>query len=326
MATPETTFFSSSDSALPHGLRVLFTTLSTDFSVAATRPFLQLIGVQESPSIPQITEWIIKDPEHILALCTSSERYLSLIRLIAANFHSIGSKLRSEMKLTKWFLGSTRSENDEDEVIYTYQLCRVADVIIVDDSSAAMIFAASILGCPQESSIESVAETLGSKRLSKLVSEDYRVVGENGESSKSRELKKSKSYRNVHHLYHANANASLLFAAIIERSYLFLSQIEKKELRHSPEWLKNHLVVFEVRVIDLIRTLQLPGTAAVKRHSSVATAHAKTSSNGIIVYVTLDSSIDWYEIAAALCSLLLIRRNTNDALVFMNILSTRSVH
>lgn len=128
-------------------------------------------------------------------MCGASfERYLSLIRLIAANFNAIGTNIRNKMKTARWFLGSTRSveEGGEDgEAVYKYQLLRPSECLIIDDASSLMIFASSILGCPQETSIESVAETLGAKRLSKLVSEDYRIVGEPGESSKSIELQNS---------------------------------------------------------------------------------------------------------------------------------------
>lgn len=109
--------------------------------------------------------------------------------------------------------------------------------------------------------------------------------------------------------------------AIIERSYLFLSQMEKKDLLRSPEWLKTRITVAEVRVIDIVRVLATDTIS--KQDSRVATVYAQSKSDGISVFIS-GLEVDWYELAYQLCEILLVKRwNSNDALVFMNILSTR---
>lgn len=195
-STPATTFFSSSDSSLPLSVRALFTTLSPLIDSSA-RPFLTAVGVKDSPSISEVTSMMLADPPAILKTVGSFELYLSLLRMVAANYSHINTTLRSRMKLAVFFVGTKREESnkaggdDEDEEgKYTFELARASELVIVDDSVAHLIFP-SILACPQESALEAIAESLGAKRLSKLVREDYRVIGEPGESSRSRELKKS---------------------------------------------------------------------------------------------------------------------------------------
>lgn len=107
-----------------------------------------------------IAEWIVKEPARILELSSSFERYLSLIRMIASNWHLISSSLRSKMKQSKWFLGlrvKREGEDEDDELVYTHELVRPSDCIIVDNPSAALIFPL-ILGCPQETAIETLAQ------------------------------------------------------------------------------------------------------------------------------------------------------------------------
>lgn len=102
-----------------------------------------------------------------------------------------------------------------------------------------------------------------------------------------------------------------------------MSQIDRKALRHNLDWLNGRIEVGEVRSIELVRTLTLNGTTS--RKSNVATCYAKPTSTGVMLYVSGD--IDWYELASSLSAILLVdsRRNTNDQLIYMNILITSSV-
>lgn len=110
-----------------------------------------------------------------------------------------------------------------------------------------------------------------------------------------------------------------------ERTSLFLSerrqQYGKGELKHEPDWIQKHLQVYEVRSIELVRTLKSP--QGVKRHVAVASACAKTATNGdVALYVSQTIEADYFEIAVAMCKLLLSKLRPNDALLLLTILQT----
>lgn len=119
--------------------------------------------------------------------------------------------------------------------------------------------------------------------------------------------------------------------------------MDKQELKHRPEWIKDHLIVLEVglvfdllnnsglvlinhlsmsRSIEVVRTLTID--SLVKKDTRASTAHAKSTLNGITLCVASGLELDWFDVASGLCSLLLINRknSTNDAMLFMNVLST----
>jgi hypothetical protein len=53
-----------------------------------------------------------------------------------------------------------------------------------DLPTAFRVFQAEVLACPQEDALEALAESLGAPRISKLVTENYRTLGEPDQGSK----------------------------------------------------------------------------------------------------------------------------------------------
>ena len=75
------------------------------------------------------------------------------------------------------------------------------------------------------------------------------------------------------------------------------------------------------RSIELVRTLTTAGT--LKKDMKAASAYAKLDPKGDVrLFVSSDLELDYYEVAIALCRLLLSKQRPNDALLFMTILST----
>ncbi|BGO96619.1 hypothetical protein RTG_00437 [Rhodotorula toruloides ATCC 204091] len=318
---PLNLYFSTSDTSLPSGVRSLFATIP-DFGPAA-RPFLVACGVKESPTTPEIATMLIADPARFYDLAGSSDRYLSVLRLVALNYSSLSSSLRSRMKLSAFFLGTKRiaangsnagkgqtlldQDDDDDEegsdTTLVYQLARASDLAVNDEPAAFHVFQGDILACPQEDALENLAEQLGARRISGLMTENYHTSGEPDQSKRAQDLQRT----------------------VAERTSLFLSerrqQYGKGELKHDPDWIQKHLQVYEVRSIELVRTLKSP--QGLKRHVAVASACAKTATNGdIALYVSQTIEADYYEIAVAMCKLLLSKLRPNDALLLLTILQT----
>ncbi|GAA5980148.1 hypothetical protein JCM10908_001550 [Rhodotorula pacifica] len=317
---PMNLYFQTSESTLPSGLRSLFRTVP-DFGPAA-RPFLVACGVKESPSTSEIATLLISDPSRFYDLAGSSERYLAVLRLLAVNFSTFSTTLRSKMKLSACFLGTKRLasttngtsgrtlldlDEDEDEggeTTLVYKLARASELIINDEPAAFHVFQSEILACPQEDLLEALAEQLGSRRISQLISEQYFTSGaSNSTSPRAQDLRRTVS----------------------ERTFLFLSerrqQYGKGELKHDPEWIQKHLQLHEVKTIELVRELRTP--QGVKRATAAASACAKTLPNGDIgLYISQSLELDFYEVAMGLCKLLLSKLRANDALLLLTILQT----
>ncbi|GAA5870207.1 hypothetical protein JCM16303_001925 [Sporobolomyces ruberrimus] len=317
IVSPLNLFFSS-DSTLPAGLRSLFVTVP-DFGPTA-RPFLISCGVKESPSVSEIANMLIGDPKKFYDLCGSAERYLSILRLLAVNWSSLPSTLRSRMKMSSFFLGSKRiatttslaaktlideesDDDDEGETTLVYQLARASDLVINDEPAAFRVFQTEILACPQEDALEVLAEALGGHRLSFLISEHYRTTGEPDQGKRAAELHRT----------------------VAERTSLFLSerkqQYGKAELKHDPEWIQTHLKVLEVRSIELVRTLK--SAQGIKRHSTAASACVQLGKNGDVELYTSEAlDVDFYEVALGICKILLNKLRPQDALLLLTILQT----
>ncbi|KWU45472.1 hypothetical protein RHOSPDRAFT_28836 [Rhodotorula sp. JG-1b] len=317
---PLNLYFQTSESSLPSGLRSLFRTVP-DFGPAA-RPFLVACGVRESPSTSEIATLLISDPQRFYDLAGSSERYLAVLRLLAVNFSTFPSTLRSKMKLSACFLGTKRlasattaasertlldlddDEEEGGETTLVYKLARASELIINDEPAAFHVFQSEILACPQEDLLEALAEQLGSRRISQLISEQYYTSGNSDSTS---------------------ARAQDLRRTVSERTFLFLSerrqQYGKGELKHDPEWIQKHLQLHEVKSIELVRELRTP--QGVKRATAAASACAKMMPNGDIgLYMSRSLELDFYEVAMGLCKLLLSKLRANDALLLLTILQT----
>ncbi|GAA6058557.1 hypothetical protein JCM10212_006996 [Sporobolomyces blumeae] len=320
IVSPLNLFFTS-DSTLPAGLRNLFTTVP-DFGPAA-KPFLVACGVKESPSTSEVASMLIGDPAKFYDLAGSAERYMSILRLLAVNFSSLPSTIRSRMKMSSFFLGTKRisstttnsttsktlldeDSDDEDggDSTLVYQLARASELAINDEPAAFRVFQGDVLACPQDDALEALAEQLGAHRISKLITEHYRTAGEPDAGAK---------------------RAGELRRTVAERTSLFLSerkqQYGKGELKHDPEWIQQHLAVYEVRSIELVRTLK--SAQGVKRHSSVASACAQPGKTGDVeLFIAESLDVDFYEVALGICKICLNKVRPNDALLLLTILQT----
>lgn len=283
--------------------------------------------------------------------------------MIAVDFQRVGSTLRSQMKTSSCLLGSQRvvddaapskgkkapvnlldrsdsEEEDDESTLISYLLVRPDELVIVDDAHSAMLFGSTIVACPQEDALESIAETLGAKKLSALVSERYRSQGDLGETARCAEVRRREWSTLSSEIFELTCDGAVL----VERTFLFLAERQQtsrnqNDLLHNPEWIKTHLVVREVqcvlpscpfafvpdlsRSLELILTLTLPHL--VKRHAGQATAFAQKApgkNGGITLFIANSNELDYYEVAQGICRCILSRQRPNDALLLTTILST----
>lgn len=111
------------------------------------------------------------DPKRFLTLAGSSEKYISLLRQIAANYSVLPTGMRVGMRTTPFILGFERiasgnassdkkgaDDDEEEEGILQYRLAQAKETTIVDDTTLLNDFAEFIITCPQDDLIEAFVE------------------------------------------------------------------------------------------------------------------------------------------------------------------------
>lgn len=117
---------------------------------------------------------LLEDPRRTLALSGSSEKYIALLRLIAAQAATFPNSLRKRMQTTPFLIGFERvkeekrlpesktkldtDDDDDDEGLLQYRLALARDIVVVDDTTLVNDFRDHILACPQDDIIEAFVE------------------------------------------------------------------------------------------------------------------------------------------------------------------------
>ncbi|PWN24508.1 hypothetical protein BDZ90DRAFT_244782 [Jaminaea rosea] len=297
---------------------------------AKANAFLRLVGVSDEPSIEEVATRLVSDPARFYALSGSTEAYLGLLRQVATNWGRIRGPLRAKMKASAFLLGSKRVQNgasngggggggatknllekeDEEDAddsgMLVHSLRRPAEIVIVDDANAGMIFGSSLFFAPHEDLLEQgLYAQLGSPRLSQLIEEKYQTAGAiQADTKRALEVK----------------------ALVLERTPLFLFECRQSgnrgEIRRDAEWLKGALDVVEVggEGLRLSRTLRFLG--AMETDVQRCSAMARSEGRRLTLYVASNMHLDWFEVASSLNKFLLSRQRLQEVLLFMTLLST----
>lgn len=119
---------------------------------------------------------LLDDPRQFLTLAGSADRYITLLRQVAAQSGTFPSNLRKRMQDTPFMLGYERvrsadaslrktgtasadeDEEDEEEGLLQYRLSFASDIVVVDDTTLINDFREHILTCPQDDMIEAFVE------------------------------------------------------------------------------------------------------------------------------------------------------------------------
>lgn len=122
---------------------------------------------------------LLDNPRQFLTLAGSADRYITLLRQVAAQSSSFPSNLRKRMQDTPFLLGYERvrsaetsarktapantdeDDEDEEEGLFQYRLSFASDIVVVDDTTLVNDFREHILTCPQDDMIETFVEVSG---------------------------------------------------------------------------------------------------------------------------------------------------------------------
>jgi hypothetical protein len=261
----------------------------------------------------------------------ASRSYLAELRKIAINSRSLSYATVARLKTAAVLIGcrcvrKPKSDNatdladgDEEEWDLEYDLLAPNQVAIADDTIILQQFDEDIFCAPQEDILEgecgstslwysiSAVETagfyqsLGCKRLSELVREEYRTTQE----------------------IYGHKTAQDFPPLVLERLPLFLHEHTHAKTRDLFAWLSSggNFVVRTFGKVTVTRSLDFAGTTLSK--SIETSAIAKRGENGAIeLWLASNEKVDPYEVATSLCRLLFDTYKVNDALLFMTILST----
>ena len=328
LARPSESYFGdkATNSALKDVLTEIF--LFVDFGERAA-VFLRNCGVTKEPSIEEVASQLVRSPAKFYSIA-GVDSYLGILRQIATNWQRMPPGLRAEMKRASFMLASKRiaegttsktvaatatknklielDDDDEDEGeeqgVLVHDLKRPSEVVIVDDATSHMLFAAELFVAPHEDVIEGLAEELGAPRLSRLVEETYAAAGQIiTDSSLCSEMK----------------------AVVLERTPLFIfekRQTAKNEIQRDADWLKANLQVVEVDGKGLRLTRQLRFGALQVSNEQRCSAMASARQGKLVLYIASNLETDWFEVALSLSKHLLTRQRLQEVLLYMTLLST----
>jgi hypothetical protein len=283
--------------------------------------FLLKVGSKHEPTKSEIAYMLVREPARLLSVFQSAEKYLGLLRSLADSFESLKKDkvLYREMRRASFLLASKEipvkssklfgkdqkasgsfvdnDVDDEDDMgIKEWRLASASEIIIVDDFASFNLFREELLTAPQEETLETWYIELGASLLSRLVQEEPKVgpfVDDPVESKK-------------------------LLKLVLERSRLFLHNIESRSIRHNVRWLEKNLGAQAVRSISLRRTLRGHSVSHTEKRTAVVTQDPK---RGWTLWITV-SGYDMFQVSQGLVNLLITRPQFNLSLTLMSLLST----
>ncbi|KAJ6497900.1 hypothetical protein C8R45DRAFT_984590 [Mycena sanguinolenta] len=298
---PTQCFFGLDERASFHSKLFVF----VDFGTAANG-FLSACGTKHSPSIEEVALMLLSDPHRFYELANGPSNFMTELRNLAINQRQISSSTLAQMKKSKILLGTLRKTSssgdlDDDENDLQYDLKRPDQIVIADDNNALQNFGDTLFTAPQEDILEGFYMSLGSRRLSSLVREEYKTSAQSKDQQTATEIR----------------------ALILERLPLFLHEHTHARTRVTYNWLNQeaHFIVTCFGKLSVTKTLDF-GDIRTSRTQEASAAAKRIGSGPINLWLAGNAQVDMYEVATSLNRLLFDSPKTNDALLFMTILST----
>ncbi|KAG9310114.1 hypothetical protein JVU11DRAFT_9726 [Chiua virens] len=277
-----------------------------DFGPTANR-FLSACGSKNEPSINEVAEVLISDPRKFYNLSGGYDSFLAELRNLAVNMHAIGTGTMNKMKVSPILLGMRRQkaskalmekmplgEWDEEGWEDLHDLRKPSEVVIADDTNAYQLFSDSIFAAPQEDLLESFYTSLGCRRLSTVVREEYKVLNEISDTK----------------------TATAVRTLVLERLPLFLHEHTHARTKVSLSWLSG-TSNFKVKVFAKLvvsKTLDV-GHGKTTRTLDASAAAKRVGMGPIELWLS-------NKLRHLCVGYLFEKAKVNDALLFMTILST----
>lgn len=299
---PGECYFLPAHGAPPAAFQAVFSYV--DFGPRAA-PFLRACGVSDEPSVPDIATKLVSDAARFYELCRDPDVYLEMLRRIGQHMDELPPRLVQAMRRAPCLLGVQQSRTDDDApAVHTYALQPAAQIVLVDDAHAHMLFCEHVLVAPHDDVLESMYASLGSPTLSALIHESSAVAGQVADDTPRT--------RDVH-------------ALILERTPLFLFEKRAsaaKDVQRDLAWLQQHMVVREAGAPGLQQTRVLRHGGHEWRNVQRCSAMAQTRGRQWELYIARDMELDWFEVALALGKVMLTRQPLQDVLLLMTVLSS----
>ena len=275
-----------------------------DFGETANA-FLLKCGARSQPTMLEVAEMACSEPNRLLGILESPDKYLSLLRQFADSVATLRKDvdLWAKMKSSPFLIGyketpkpqglvDTDDNSDDAPVVREYQLCAAKNIVVADDYVSYRFFKDSLMCAPEEDALETFYTALGAPPLSSLVSQHL----EPGPRYVKQDLAVRKR------------------KFILERTKLFLYEFSKynaNAVKYNAKWLEQSMVVEVVNSILLHRSLRgRPKSHTEKRYA------ASTKSKGCwILYIAHDKQDDMYQVGQAICHMVL-RRPSQQAFLF----------
>ncbi|WVW83952.1 hypothetical protein I302_105975 [Kwoniella bestiolae CBS 10118] len=279
--------------------------------------FLRYCGVRSEPSVRDIAQLLMNEPGRMLTQAGSAERYLEQLRLLAANLTIFDTHTRTAMKTAPFLLASQRvptrkstkkllnswtGGTEDNEYEREWVLCKAADVSVVDSVTMLQYFGQYILAAPEEHILEEFYHSLGARQLSSYVRRQY--ISDNPSTSPS-------------------DHAVALRRHVLERLTIFLAEARRKQSDYSSDQLskEGNFTISEVRELKVKYTYK-NGRNEHHHYETLYATASRGRGKAIILTISTTAQMDDYDIASALCDILLKSPKADDALLLYSILST----
>ncbi|KAK6910047.1 hypothetical protein I203_104076 [Kwoniella mangroviensis CBS 8507] len=279
--------------------------------------FLRYCGVRSEPSVRDIAQLLMNEPGRMLEQAGSAERYLEQLRLLAANWTIFDTPTRTAMKTAPFLLASQRvpsrkstkkllnswtGGNEDTEYEREWVLCKAADVSVVDSVTMLQYFGQYILAAPEEHILENFYASLGARQLSSFVRRQY--ISDTPSTIPS-------------------DHAQALRRHVLERLTIFLAEARRKQSEYSSDQLskEGNFTIQEVRELKVKYTYK-NGRNEHHHYETLYATASRGRGKAIILTISTTAQMDDYDIASALCDILLKSPKADDALLLYSILST----
>ena len=263
--------------------------------------FLFHCGARSEPTKLELADRVCNEPARFLSML-QADKYLNLLRTLAADAsdlkrdRKLWDKMCKSPFLLAWKTIPTAAKSDDaddDEAgLKHYQLAAPQRVVISNDFISYRIFKDHLLCAPEEESLEHFYTSLGARPLTSLVQTEPRMG--------SRVVNEEKAARLRKH--------------VIERSKIFLHEYasDKGNIKHDAKWLEKYLTVCIVQSISLRRRLENHNETHTEKRSAART----DSRDGCTLYVTASNDTDMYQVAQAMCPVLLKKHGQQSYIFF----------
>ncbi|KAH7924790.1 hypothetical protein BV22DRAFT_1034752 [Leucogyrophana mollusca] len=308
---PEQCFLSSAEKPKDHFYSRLFTFI--DFGKHANE-FLKICGAKAHPACVDIAYTLLKDPRRFLEVA-GEEEYRKELYQVALQRSALPDDVEERMRDSPLFLGyRRRSQNTPEPEVETSSpeptlecdLKRADEIVIADDLESHRLFGDRVFSAPQDDRLEEFYAHMGSKPLSASVDQTVKPHNPCPDSEMSEDL------RNL----------------ILKRIRLFLYGNKSSLKPDHPFVGLDAGVKFSVRTCE---GLEITKTLKVEEKSYASPVDASVGVKELpkenrtelwLIDNGRGSKPDMYDIATALCRVVLEKPKAHDALLLMTMLDT----